>query len=49
MVDDIISVFTLALIVGALYVAVRPGSQTPAVVQDTLGGFSGVIKAATGQ
>lgn len=49
MVDDIISVFTATLILAALYVAVKPGSQTPAVIQDTLSGWSGVIRASTGQ
>ena len=48
MVDDIIGVFTLALIVGVLAVAIRNGTNTSAIINSTLNGFSGVEKAALG-
>lgn len=46
MVDDIIGVFTLALIVGVLAVAIKNGTNTSSVINATLGGFSGIEKAA---
>lgn len=48
MVDDIIGVFTLALIVGVLAVAIRNGSNTSTIINSTLNGFANVEKASLG-
>lgn len=49
MVDDIISVFTLALIVTALGIVVMNGSQSAQVITSVFNGFSGVQRAAAGK
>lgn len=48
MIDDIIGVFTLALIVGVIAVAIRNGSNTSSVINSTLSGFANVEKVALG-
>jgi len=47
-IDKVISVFIMALIITGLGIAVRPGSQTPAIIRETLSGFSGIQRAAAG-
>lgn len=46
MVDDIISVFTLALIVTALAIVVKNGKNASAVIGSIFSGFAGVQRAA---
>lgn len=46
MIEDIIGVFTLALIIGILAVAIKNGSQTSSVINNTLGGFANIEKTA---
>lgn len=48
MVDDIIGVFTLALIVGVLAVAIRNGTNTSNIISNTLNGFANVERTALG-
>lgn len=38
-----------SMLVGALLVMTRPGSQGPALVSSATGGYSNIVKAATGQ
>lgn len=46
MVDKVVSIFTLALIITGLGIAVRPGSQAPQLASKILTGFAGIQKAA---
>ena len=48
MLDKVIGVFTLALVVTAVGVAVAPGSQAPKLISTALSGFSSIQKAAYG-
>jgi hypothetical protein len=48
MVDDIISVFTLALIVTALGITLSHGSAAANVITSTFNGFAGIQRAAAG-
>jgi hypothetical protein len=48
MIDKVIGVFTMALVITGLGIAVRPGSQAPAVADSILKGFAGIQKAAYG-
>lgn len=45
MVDKIVGIFTLALMITALGIAVRPKSQTPAVIKAITSGFAAIQKA----
>jgi hypothetical protein len=47
MVDKFFSLFTTALIVTALGIALRPGSQAPAVIRAWMSGFASVQRAAS--
>lgn len=38
-----------SMLVGGLLVMTRPGSQGPALVEDTTAGYANIEKAATGQ
>lgn len=38
-----------SMIVGGLLVMTRPGSQGPALLTSATGGYSNIVKAATGQ
>lgn len=46
MVDSIVSIFTTALIVTAIGIALRPGAPTAKVIESTFTGFAKVQKAA---
>lgn len=46
MVDKVVSIFTLALIITGLGIAVRPGSQAPKLAEKILTGFAGIQRAA---
>lgn len=46
MVDKVIGVFTTALVVTALGIALRPGSSAPKLVDSILGGFAKVQRAS---
>lgn len=48
MVDDIISVFTLALIVTALGITLSHGNAAANVITSTFSGFAGIQRAASG-
>jgi len=48
MIDKIISVFIMALVITGLGIAVRPGSQAPAIIKESLGGFAKIQTAAYG-
>lgn len=48
MVDKIVSVFTTALIVTAVGIALRPGAPTANVIKSSLEGFAKIQKAAYG-
>lgn len=48
MIDKIISVFIMALVITGLGIALRPGSQAPALATAILNGFAGVQRAAAG-
>lgn len=48
MIDKIVSVFIMALVITGLGIALRPGSQAPALAREILSGFAGVQRAATG-
>ncbi|QOI67163.1 membrane DNA delivery protein [Microbacterium phage LuzDeMundo] len=48
MIDKIISVFVMALVITGLGIAVRPGSQAPALAEKILSGFAGIQRAAYG-
>ncbi len=48
MIDKIIGVFTMALVITGLGIALRPGSQAPALASTILSGFAGVQRAAYG-
>jgi hypothetical protein len=47
--DKIISVFTTALIVTGVGIALRPGAPTATVIDSTLKGFAGIQRAAYGK
>ena len=48
MVDKVISIFTTALAVTAVGIALRPGAPTANVIKETLTGFAGVQRATFG-
>lgn len=48
MIDKVISVFIMALIITGLGIAVRPGSQAPQIIRESLTGFAGIQRAAYG-
>lgn len=48
MIDKVVSVFTLALIITGLGIAVRKGSQAPLLASKILTGFAGIQRAAYG-
>ena len=48
MIDKIVTVFTTALAVTALGIALRPNAPTAQVLQSGLGGFAEIQKAAFG-
>lgn len=48
--NNVISdIVVYSMLVGALLVMTRPGSQGPALVTSATAGYSGIVKAATGQ
>lgn len=49
MIDKIVSVFTTALIVTAVGIALRPGAPTAKVITALLKGFAGIQRAAAGR
>lgn len=49
MVDKVVSVFTTALIVTAVGIALRPGAPTAKVITAIFKGFAGVQRAAAGR
>lgn len=49
MVDKFFSLFTTALVVTAVGIALRPGSKAPQVISAWLGGFAKVQSAAAGR
>ena len=46
--QDVGSFLTGIIILGALFVLVRPGSQGPALVKGVSGALTGLVTAATG-
>lgn len=48
MIDKIIGVFTMALVITGIGIAVAPKSQAPVLAKNLLTGFAGVQKAAYG-
>lgn len=48
MVDDIVSIFTLALIVTALGITLKHGDAASNVIASTFGGFAKIQTAAQG-
>ena len=48
MVDKIVSVFTTALVITGVGIALRPGAVTPKVIEAGLTGFAKVQRAAFG-
>lgn len=48
MVDKIVSVFTMALMVTALGIALRPGAPTASVIGSATRGFAAIQTAAFG-
>jgi len=48
MVDKFFSVFTTALAVTAVGIALRPNSAAPGVIKAWMGGFANVERAAAG-
>ena len=49
MVDDIISIFTLALVITAIGIVVSHGAETAQILKVGLNGFTGIQKAAYGK
>lgn len=49
MVDKVVSVFTTALIVTGVGIALRPGAPTAKVIDSMLKGFAGIQLAAYGR
>jgi len=49
MIDNIISVFVMALVITGLGIVLRPGSQAPQLAREILVGFAGVQRAAAGR
>lgn len=49
MVDKVVSIFIMALVITGIGIAVRPGSQAPALVSKALTGFAGIQRAAYGK
>lgn len=49
MVDKIVSVFTTALIVTGVGIALRPGAPTAKVIDSSLKGFAAIQRAAYGR
>lgn len=47
--NDITDLGVYAFIVGGILIMTRPGSQGPKLVSSLFSGFSGVVKASTGQ
>lgn len=47
MVDDIVSIFTLALIVTAIGVVLKHGSAASGVITSTFNGFANIQRAAS--
>lgn len=47
MVDKFFSLFTTALVVTAIGIALRPGSQAPSVIRAWMNGFSSIQRAAS--
>lgn len=48
MIDKVIGVFTMALVITGVGIALRPGSSAPALADKVLSGFAGVQRAAYG-
>lgn len=48
MVDKIVSIFTTALIVAAVGIALRPGAPTAKVIQAVGSGFSQIVRSTYG-
>ena len=48
MIDKIVSIFTTALVITGLGIALRPKAQTAAVIGATTGGFAKIQTAAFG-
>lgn len=48
MVDKIVSIFTTALLITGLGIALRPNAPTAKVIESTLSGFAKVQRAAFG-
>lgn len=46
MVDKFFSLFTTALVVTAVGIALRPGSQAPGVIKAWMNGFANIENAA---
>lgn len=49
MVDKVVSVFTTALIITGVGIALRPGAPTAKVIDSMLKGFAGIQRAAYGK
>lgn len=49
MLDKFFSIFTTALVVTAVGIALRPGAPTANVIGTTLKGFAGIETAAAGK
>lgn len=47
MVETISKIAVAVLVLAAVAAVVRPGSQAPGVIKNTLGGFAGVVNAAS--
>jgi hypothetical protein len=45
--NQVVDIATLVLLVTAITVLVRPGSQGPGLVSNIFTGFSGLVKAAS--
>jgi hypothetical protein len=45
--NQVVDIATLVLMVAAITVLVRPGSQGPGLVNNIFTGFSGLVKSAT--
>lgn len=48
MIDKVVSIFIMALVITGLGIAVRPGSQAPQIIRESLSGFAGIQRAAAG-
>lgn len=49
MVDKFFSLFTTALVITGVGIALRPGAPTSGVIKSWMNGFAGVQRAASGK